>query len=62
MFIAGKKEVALIIYGAITNTSVPALFAAGAVSGFLAGLSLLVPALWIAVRKGYDANVQQQGR
>ncbi len=49
-------SIALIIYGAITNTSVPALFAAGAVPGFLAGLSLLIPALIIAARRGYGAN------
>lgn len=41
--------IALIIYGAITNTSVPALFAAGAVPGFLAGLSLLILNLLIFV-------------
>ncbi len=51
-------SIALIVYGAITNTSVPALFAAGAVPGFLAGLSLLVPALWIAGKKGYGAQKQ----
>lgn len=49
-------SIALIIYGAITNTSVPALFAAGAVPGFLAGLSLLVPAIWIARKKGYGSE------
>lgn len=48
-------SIALIIYGAITNTSVPALFAAGAVPGFLAGLSLLIPAVWVARKKGYGA-------
>ncbi len=52
-------SIALIIYGAITNTSVPALFAAGAVPGFLAGLSLLVPAIWIARKKGYGR--EQEG-
>jgi tripartite ATP-independent transporter DctM subunit len=46
-------SIALIIYGAITNTSVPALFAAGAVPGFLAGFSLLVPAIWIARKNNY---------
>ena len=49
-------SIALIIYGAITNTSVPALFAAGAVPGFLAGLSLLIPAIWIARKKGYGSE------
>lgn len=52
-------SIALIVYGAITNTSVPALFAAGAVPGFLAGLSLLIPAVWIARKKGYGAQVQE---
>ncbi|MBW2683907.1 MAG: TRAP transporter large permease, partial [Deltaproteobacteria bacterium] len=51
-------SIALIIYGAITSTSVPALFAAGAIPGFLAGLSLLLPAVWIARKKGYG---DQQG-
>jgi C4-dicarboxylate transporter, DctM subunit len=46
-------SIALIIYGAITNTSVPALFAAGAIPGFLAGFSLLVPAIWIARKNNY---------
>jgi len=49
-------SIALIVYGAITNTSVPALFAAGAVPGFLAGLSLLVPAIWIARKNGYGSD------
>jgi len=49
-------SIALIIYGAITNTSVPALFAAGAVPGFLAGMSLLVPAIWIARKNGYGSD------
>ena len=49
-------SIALIIYGAITNTSVPALFAAGVVPGFLAGLSLLIPAIWIARKRGYGSE------
>ena len=52
-------SIALIIYGAITSTSVPALFAAGAIPGFLAGLSLLLPAIWIARKKGYG-NQQEE--
>jgi len=52
-------SIALIIYGAITNTSVPALFAAGAIPGFLAGLSLLIPAIWIARKRGYGS--EQEG-
>lgn len=53
-------SIALIIYGAITNTSVPALFAAGAVPGFLAGLSLLIPAVWVARKKGYGAVTETE--
>jgi C4-dicarboxylate transporter DctM subunit len=52
-------SIALIIYGAITNTSVPALFAAGALPGFIAGMSLLIPAIWIARKKGYGS--EQEG-
>jgi len=51
-------SIALIIYGAITNTSVPALFAAGAIPGFLAGMSLLLPAIWIARKNGYGSDVE----
>ncbi len=51
-------SIALIIYGAITNTSVPALFAAGAIPGFLAGLSLLIPAIWIARKNGYGSEIE----
>ena len=50
-------SIALIVYGAITNTSIPALFAAGAIPGLLAGLSLLIPAVWVARKRGYGANV-----
>ncbi len=53
-------SIALIIYGAITSTSVPALFAAGAVPGFLAGLSLLLPAIWIARKKGYGNQQEEE--
>ncbi len=53
-------SIALIIYGAITNTSVPALFAAGAIPGFLAGLSLLIPAIWMARKKGFGSNRQAE--
>jgi tripartite ATP-independent transporter DctM subunit len=52
-------SIALIIYGAITNTSVPALFAAGAIPGFLAGMSLLIPAIWIARKNGYGSAKEE---
>ena len=50
-------SIALIVYGAITNTSIPALFAAGAIPGLLAGISLLIPAVWVARKRGYGSNV-----
>ncbi len=46
-------SIALIIYGALTNTSITTLFAAGVAPGFLAGMSLLIPAYLISRRKGY---------
>lgn len=49
-------SIALIVYGAITNTSIPALFAAGAIPGLLAGLSLLIPAVWVARKRGYGVD------
>ncbi|MGL1930498.1 MAG: TRAP transporter large permease [Desulfotalea sp.] len=51
-------SIALIVYGAITNTSVPALFAAGAIPGLLAGLSLLIPAIYIAKKKGFGSQAR----
>lgn len=46
-------SIAFILYGVITTTSVPALFAAGIFPGVLAGLSLILPAYWISKRRGY---------
>ncbi len=46
-------SIALIIYGALTNTSITALFAAGVIPGLCAGLSLVIPAYLIAKKKGY---------
>jgi tripartite ATP-independent transporter DctM subunit len=51
----------LIIYGAITNTSIPALFAAGAIPGLIAGLAIVIPAYLIARKKGYGASVEKSG-
>jgi tripartite ATP-independent transporter DctM subunit len=46
-------SIALIIYGALTNTSITTLFAAGILPGLLAGFSLIIPAYIISVKKGY---------
>ena len=52
-------SIALIIYGAITNTSIPALFAAGAIPGLIAGLAIALPAYFIARKKGYGAKAEK---
>lgn len=56
-------SIALIIYGSITNTSIPALFAAGAIPGFIAGLAIMIPAYLIARKRNYgrNANVKVKG-
>ncbi len=47
-------SVAFIIYSVLVpQASVPALFAAGLVPGVLAGLSLLVPTVWLSRRHGF---------
>jgi C4-dicarboxylate transporter, DctM subunit len=47
-------SVAFIVYSVLVpQASVPALFAAGLVPGVLAGLSLIIPILWIAHRYGF---------
>ena len=46
-------SVAFIIYSVLVpGASVPALFAAGMIPGVLAGLALIVPAVWLARRHG----------
>ena len=46
-------SIAFIIYGVITSTSIPALFAAGVLPGLIVGLALAVPAYVIARRHGW---------
>ena len=46
-------SIAFIIYGVITATSIPALFAAGILPGLVVGLALMVPAYLISRRRGY---------
>ena len=46
-------SIALIVYSVMMpGASVPALFAAGLVPGILAGLALIVPAVWLSRRHG----------
>ncbi|TXL66269.1 TRAP transporter large permease [Zeimonas arvi] len=56
-------SVAFIVYSVmVPGASVPALFAAGVVPGILAGLSLMVPAVWLARRHGFGANEAAEPR
>lgn len=56
-------SVAFIIYSVLVpGASVPALFAAGMVPGLLAGVALIVPAVWMARRYGMGAAEAAQPR
>jgi C4-dicarboxylate transporter, DctM subunit len=47
-------SVALVVYSVnVPGASVPALFAAGMIPGVLAGLALIIPAVWISRAKGF---------
>ncbi|AWJ93921.1 TRAP transporter large permease (plasmid) [Azospirillum baldaniorum] len=47
-------SIAFIVYSILVpQASVPALFAAGIVPGILAGLALIVPAVWLSRRHGF---------
>ncbi len=49
-------SIAFIVYSVLVpGASVPALFAAGMVPGVLAGIALIVPAVWVARRHGMGA-------
>jgi tripartite ATP-independent transporter DctM subunit len=41
-------SVAFVVYGVITEASIPRLFAAGVVPGLLMGLALVIPVIWIS--------------
>ena len=49
-------SVAFVVYGVITETSIPRLFAAGVVPGLLMGLALVVPVLWISRKHGWGGE------
>jgi len=50
-------SIAFIVYSVmVPGASVPALFAAGMVPGVLAGLALIVPAVWLARRHGFGRD------
>ncbi len=50
-------SIAFVVYSVnVPGASVPALFAAGMLPGLLAGLALVVPAVWLSRRRGYGAH------
>jgi len=49
-------SIAFIIYGVITATSVPALFAAGIIPGIMTALLLIVPSCYIAQKHGWKGE------
>lgn len=49
-------SIAFIIYGVITNTSIPALFAAGVVPGIITALFLIIPSFFIARKYGWKGE------
>ncbi len=49
-------SIAFVVYSvSVPGASVPALFAAGMLPGVLAGLALILPAVWLSRRRGYGA-------
>jgi tripartite ATP-independent transporter DctM subunit len=49
-------SIAFVVYSvSVPGASVPALFAAGMFPGVLAGLALIVPAVWLSRQRGYGA-------
>jgi tripartite ATP-independent transporter DctM subunit len=46
-------SIAFIIYGVITSTSIPGLFAAGVIPGIIAGMFLVIPSYFISRKHGW---------
>ncbi len=56
-------SIAFIIYAVLVpDASVPALFLGGVVPGLLAGIALMIPAFWIARRRGFGAAEASEER
>ena len=50
-------SIALIVYSiSVPGASVPAMFAAGILPGILAGVALMIPAIWLSRRNGFGAG------
>ncbi|MCW5636489.1 MAG: TRAP transporter large permease [Rubrivivax sp.] len=56
-------SIAFVVYSvSVPGASVPALFAAGMLPGVLAGLALVVPAVWLSRRRGYGGLERELAR
>ncbi len=56
-------SIAFIVYSILVpQASVPALFAAGMLPGVLAGIGLIIPAVWLARRQGMGAHARSEPR
>ncbi len=56
-------SIAFIVYSVnVPGASVPALFAAGMVPGILAGLALIIPAVWISRSRGFGQGERELTR
>lgn len=56
-------SIALVVYSvSVPGTSVPGMFAAGLFPGLLAGLALIIPAVWMSRRRGYGAAERELPR
>lgn len=49
-------SIAMVLYGALSQTSIARLFIAGIVPGFMMAITLTVYAVWIARRRGYPRH------
>ena len=56
-------SIAFVVYSVnVPGASVPALFAAGMVPGILAGLALIVPAVWLSRKHGFGQREREMPR
>ncbi|MCX7893164.1 MAG: TRAP transporter large permease subunit, partial [Burkholderiales bacterium] len=54
-------SIAFIVYSVLLpQASVPALFAGGVIPGILAGLSLMLPVVWLAMKHGWGADAEAE--
>ena len=49
-------SVAFVVYGVITEASIPRLFAAGVIPGLLMGVALVIPVIWISRKHDWGGD------